>query len=216
MGFGFDKMGKGNGFMNWYKKYIPLIIMLCFVSGAFSQQKELKGFVQKYFYGIDITEDYSKIISDLNNVPDMTNITKKPDNGLYPFFITFKIINHPLLKNDSAKAYINYNLTVNIDTRTKQTIDSVFSLHLVVYYGKDKAAKKQTIKEFNTLRREIKNYSRIYNTSSYHKPGNAESRGHSYEFNNKISIPAPLTLLWGKNLLSNYELKISYSCRYTQ
>lgn len=190
--------------------------MLFFVTGAFSQQKGLKSFFQKYFYGIDITEDYSKIISDLNNVTDLTNITIKPKDNQFPYYITFKITNHPLLKNDSAKAYIFYNLSLNIDTNTKQTIDSVFSMHLIVYYGNDKPAKKQTVKEFNNLVRDVKNYTNKYNSTSHYKPENTISSGYAFEFNNKILIPPVLRIMWGKRLAKDYELQISYTCRYTR
>jgi hypothetical protein len=187
---------------------LPFLIFAYIDSNA--QETGVKEFFKKYFIDLDISKHYSNWIKDLDLNPSIIKYEFQNPELNDTFFINYTIKNHPLIANDSTKAFLSYKLRINIDTITKKILDSIFIIHLYFIYGKGDVAKQKRSGKFKAIIKETKYLGREYQVSGNYY-------GYSYDLGDKPDLPdlpylPSITL--AKNKAKEYILRLSYFFHY--
>lgn len=192
------------------KKIIFLFLIFAQVK-AYNQEKDVTEFFIKYFFDLDRSKHYSDWINELNLNPSVTKYEFLNPELKDSIYINYKIKSHPLIADDSTKAFLSYKLRVNIDTITKKVLDSVFVIHLFFNYGKGDIAKEKRADKFKALIKETKYLGREYRISG-------DYYGYAYDLGVKPEFPYMTTYMPSitltKNKSKEFILRLSYFFHY--
>lgn len=192
------------------KKTLSILILITYI-GAYGQKKVLEDYFTKYFIGLDISKPYASWIESLDKNPSLLKYEIRNPELSDTIFQNYKVYTHPLISDDSTKAFLNYKLKINVDTIKREILDSVFIVHLYFIYGKEESARKKMIDKF-VLARKDKNY--FGKEFTLNGPDNDKKdhyyHGFAYDLKNKSTFPYLFTLAWTKNKSKEYILRLSY------
>jgi len=184
---------------------LPFLIFAYAQTNA--QETGVKEFFNKYFVALDISKNYSEWIENLNLKSSVIKYEFQNPELNDSTFINYKIKTHPLIADDSTKAFLSYKLRINVDTIAKKILDSVFVIHLYFIYGKGNIAKEKRSDKFKALTKETKYLGREYQVSG-------DYYGYGYDLGNKLDFPYLLSITFTKNKSKEYILRLSYFIHY--
>jgi hypothetical protein len=196
-------MGKRDFLM----KQLLLPFLIFAYAQANTQEIDVKEFFSKYFVDLDISKHYSDWIKDLERNSSFFKYEFRNPELNDSTFINYKIKKHPLIADDSTKAFLSYKLRINIDTIAKKIVDSVFIIHLYFIYGKGEVAKQKRSGKFKAISKETKYLGREYRVSGNYY-------GYSYDLGDKPDFPYLLSITLTKNKAKEYILRLSYFFHY--
>jgi len=174
---------------------------------ANAQETGVKEFFKKYFVALDISKYYSNWIKDLDLNSAVIKYEFQNHELNDSIFINYKIKNHPLIADDSTKAFLSYKLRVNIDTIKRVVLDSVFIIHLYFIYGKGKIAKQKRSGKFMAITKEANYFDKEYRVSG-------DYYGYAYDLKANPTFPYILSITLTRNKSKEYILRLLYFIHY--
>ncbi|HEU4859153.1 MAG TPA: hypothetical protein VFT15_04920 [Chitinophagaceae bacterium] len=196
-------------------KAILFILVIISHVKSFGQKAVKEDFFLKYFAGLDISKPHTSWIKSLEQNASVLKYEIRNPELTDTIYENYRINDHPLIYDDSTKAFLNYKLKINIDTIQRIVLDSVFIIYLYFIYGKGEVARKKMADKFISARKETDYFGREFTLSGTDNDKKDHFYlGYAYDLKDNPAFPYLFTIAWTKNKKKEYILRLSYRIHY--